>query len=127
MKQAGALIGVVIALGIGYYIYRAQLTPGPAGVSAPQQAIDTTGITADLLSIGQAERLYLASHGSYATLDQLQAEGDITFSGANRRGYNFTADLDDGQHFTITATPSDPSKTGWPTFSIDETMQVKQQ
>jgi len=127
MKQAGALIGVVIALGIGYYIYRAQLTSGPAGASAPQQEIDTTGITADLLSIGQAERLYLASHGSYATLDQLQAEGDITFSGANRRGYNFTAELDDGQHFTITAIPSDPSKAGWPTFSIDETMQVTRQ
>ena len=127
MKQAGALIGVVIALGIGYYIYRAQLTSGPAGASAPQQEIDTTDITADLLSIGQAERLYLASHGSYATLDQLQAEGDITFSGANRRDYNFTAELDDGQHFTITAIPSDPSKAGWPAFSIDETMQVTRQ
>jgi len=127
MKRAGALLGIVIALGIGYYIYRAQLAPGLGSAGPPRQQIDTTGIMADLLSAGQAERLYLASHGSYATLDQLQGDGDITFSGANRRGYNFTAGLDDGQHFTITATPSHPSKAGWPTFSIDETMQVKQQ
>lgn len=127
MKRAGALLGVVIALGIGYYIYRAQLAPGPGSAGPPHQQIETTGITSDLLSIGHAERLYLAGHGNYATLDQLQADGDITFSGVNRRGYNFTAEMDDGQHFTVTATPADPSEAGWPTFSIDETMQVKQQ
>ncbi len=126
MKRAGAFIGVVLALGISYYVYRAQLTPGPAGTSAPQQAIDTTGITADLISIGQAERAYLAVHGTYATLSQLQAEGDIAFSGVNRRGYNFTAVLDDGQHFTVTATPTSSSTAGWPTFSTDDTMRIRQ-
>ena len=125
MKSPAALVGVIIALGIGYYVYRAQVTPGPA--SAPEQAINTTGVTADLISIGQAERSYMAEHGTYATLDQLQSEGDITFSGVNRRGYNFTATLDDGQHFTISATPASPSTSGSPTFSIDETMQIRQQ
>ena len=124
MKRAGGLIGIVIALAIGYYVYRAQLAPAPGSSGPPQQQIDTTGVTADLLSIGQAERLYLASHGNYGSLDQLQADGGITFTGVNRRGYTFTADLDDGQHFTITATPADPSEAGWPTLSIDETMQV---
>lgn len=127
MNRAGALIGIVIALAVGYYLYRAQLAPAPGSAGPPQQQIDTTGITADLLSIGQAERLYLASHGSYGTLDQLQADGGITFTGANRRGYNFTADLDDGQHFTITATPDDPPEAGWPILSINETMQVNRQ
>lgn len=129
MKQTGALLGLVIALGVVYFVYRAQLSPAP-GSAAPAQQIDAMGVTADLLAAGQAERLYLASHGSYATLDQLHADGDITFSGANRRGYNFTAELDDGQHFRITATPagrSNQAKVDRPTFSIDETMQVKTQ
>ena len=124
MKRAGALIGVLIALAVGYFVYRAELTP-QAGMQKPTEQIDTTGITSDLLTIGQAERLYLARHDTYATVGQLQAEGDITFSGSHRRGYNFTAELDDGQHFTITATPADPSKAGWPSFSIDETLQTK--
>ena len=59
--------------------------------------------------------------------DDLQQDGSLTFSGANRRGYNYTAEVDDGQHFKITAKPSDPAKTSWPTLSIDETMQVTQQ
>jgi hypothetical protein len=88
--------------------------------------IDVVGVKTDLLAIAQAERLYLASHGSYASIDQLQQDGAISFSGTNRRGYNYAADLDDGQHFSITAAPSDPAKEGWPTLSIDENMQVTQ-
>ena len=69
----------------------------------------------------------MASHGSYASVDELQQDGSITFSGTNRRGYNYTAEVDDGQHFKITAAPVDPIKAGWPSLSIDETMQVTQQ
>jgi hypothetical protein len=60
-------------------------------------------------------------------VEELQGEGSLAFSGANRRGYNYTADVDDGQHFKITATPADPAKAAWPTLSIDETLQVTQQ
>ncbi|HKM52221.1 MAG TPA: hypothetical protein VJY33_02360, partial [Isosphaeraceae bacterium] len=65
--------------------------------------------------------------GSYASLDQLQQDGAISFSGASRRGYNYTAEVNDGQHFKITAAPSDPANQGWPTLSIDEKMEVTQQ
>ena len=37
------------------------------------------------------------------------------------------AEVDDGQHFKITAKPVDPAKASWPTISIDELMQVSQQ
>ncbi|HEV2178232.1 MAG TPA: hypothetical protein VGW33_13690 [Terriglobia bacterium] len=127
MKSAGAILGLVIALAIGYFVYKAEFARGPEGGAPPQEQIDTAGVTSDLVSIGQAERLYLAGHGSYATLDQLQQDGDITFSGANRRGYNYTAEVDDGQHFKVTAVPTDPAKAGWPTFTVDETMQVTRQ
>lgn len=131
MKKVGGLLGVVIALGIGYFIFKSQVTQlpqGPGGGAAPpKQIIDVVGVKNDLIAIGQAERLYLASNGSYATVDQLQQDGSITFSGTGRRGYNYVAEINDGQHFKITATPADPAKEGWPTLTIDETMQVTEE
>jgi hypothetical protein len=131
MKKVGGLLGVVIALGIGYFIFKSQvsqLPQGPGGSAAPpKQIIDTLGVKNDLIAIAQAERLYLAANGSYATVDQLQQDGSIAFSGTGRRGYNYVAEIDDGQHFKITATPADPAKDGWPKLAIDETMQVTEE
>ncbi len=127
MKSAGAVIALVIVLAIGWFIFKAQFEKGPTGGAPPQQVIDVVGVRNDLVAIGQAERLYLASHGTYATIDQLRDDGAITFSGTNRRGYNYVAEVQDGLHFKITATPADPEKQGWPTLSIDDTMQVTQQ
>ena len=126
MKKAAGLLGLVIALGVGYFIFKAQYTQGPTGGAPPKQVIDVVGVKNDLLAIAQAERMYLASHGTYASLEQLQQDGAITFSGTNRRGYNYTAEVS-GEHFRIVATPVDPAKAGWPTLAIDETMQVTQQ
>jgi hypothetical protein len=127
MKKAGGLLGLVIALGVGYYIFKAEMTQGPTGGAPPKAVIDVVGVKNDLLAIGQAERMYLASHGTYASVDQLQQDGAITFSGTNRRGYNYTAEVSGGEHFRIVATPSDPAKAAWPTLAVDDTMQVTQQ
>jgi competence protein ComGC len=127
MKAAASVLGLVIVLAIVWIVVKTQFTHGPTGVASPKQAIDVVGVKADLLAMGQAERLYLASHGSYASLDQLQEDGAISFSGTNRRGYNYTAEVDDGLHFKITAAPSGPVQQGWPTLSIDENMEVTQQ
>lgn len=127
MKKVGGLLGLVIALGVGYYIFKAQMTSGPAGGAPPQQTIDVAGVKNDLLAIGQAERMYLASHGTYASIEQLQQDGALQFSGTNRRGYNYSAEVSGGEHFRITATPADPAKAGWPTLTMDDTMQVVQQ
>jgi hypothetical protein len=127
MKKVGGLLGVVIVLAIGWFIFKTQFQQGPTGGAPPKEVIDVVGVKNDLLAIAQAERMYMASHGSYATLDQLQQEGSLAFSTANRRGYNYTATVDDGQHFTITAAPADPAKSEWPTLSINESMQVSQQ
>lgn len=119
-------MALLIAVAVVYFILKTQFAKGPGGGVPPQQVIDVAGVKNDLLAIAQAERLYLASHGTYATIDQLQQEGSITFSGVNRRGYNYVAELEGGEHFRIVATPSDPAKEGWPTLSIDETMQITQ-
>jgi len=127
MKAAGSILGLVIVVAIVWFVVKSQYTQGPTGGQPPKEVIDVVGVKNDLLNIAQAERMYLASHGSYVSVDALQQDGSITFSGTNRRGYNYTAEVDDGQHFKITATPSDPAKANWPTLSIDETMQVTQQ
>lgn len=127
MKKVGGLIGLILALGIGYFVYKAEFTQGPMGGAPPQQVIDTTGVENDLAAVANAERMYLAAHGTYASFDQLKQEAMTTFSDGSRRGYQYTVDFDDGQHFTITATPTDPAKKDWPTLSMNETMQILKQ
>lgn len=127
MRVVGGILGLVLVLAIILFVYKSQFTQGPAGSAPPMQTIDVTGVKTELIALGQAERLYLASHGSYASIDQLQQEGSTTLSNGSSRGYSYVADVDDGQHFKITATSSDPAKKNWPTLVIDETMQVSQQ
>jgi len=127
MRAAGSILALVIVMAIIWFVVKSQFSQGPTAGQPPKETIDVVGVKSDLLAIAQAERINLASHGSYASVDELQQDGSIAFSGASRRGYNYTADVDDGQHFKITAAPSDPAKAGWPTLSIDENMQVTQQ
>ena len=128
MRAVGSILGLVIVLAIIWFVVKSQFSQqGPTGGRPPMETIDVVGVKSDLLAIAQAERMYLASHGSYASVEELQGEGSLAFSGANRRGYHYAADVDDGQHFKITATPADPAKAAWPTLSIDETLQVTQQ
>lgn len=122
MKAAG-LLGIVLALGGAFYLYNAQLTKPGGTVAAPQEQIDVTGIRMALLEIGQAERTYVAAHGTYGTLEQLRAEGAPAI-GADRRGYVFRLDVNGSQSFIATATPTDPGTHEWPTLSIDASMQV---
>jgi len=127
MRAGGMIVGLVIVVAIVWFVVKTQFSQGPIAGRPPAETIDVIGVKGDLLTIAQAERMYLASHGSYASIDELQQDGSITFSGTNRRGYNYTAEVDDGQHFKITAAPGDPIKARWPSLSIDETMQVTQQ
>jgi len=127
MRVAGSVLGLLIVVAIVWFVMKSQYSQGPTGMQPPAETIDVVGVKGDLVSIGQAERVYLASHGTYASIDELQQDGSITFNGTNRRGYNYTADIDGGQHFKITAAPVDPAKANWPTLSIDESMQESQQ
>ena len=127
MRVAGSVLGLLFAVAIIWFIMKAQYGQGPAAMRPPAETIDVVGVKSDLLSIAQAERVYLATHGSYASIDELQQDGSITFNGTNRRGYNYTADFDGGHHFKITAAPVDPAKANWPTLSIDESMQETEQ
>jgi hypothetical protein len=125
MRSALTIAGLLVALGVGYFVYSKSLTSSGVAEAPPQQTIDVVGIKTHLLNIGQAERTYLAAHGTYGTIEQLQADGPASL-GTEQRGYIFTALPNGAQSFNVTATPTDPGKAGWPTLVIDETMVVTQ-
>lgn len=116
------LIGLLLVLGVAFYVYQQSATRS-LGDASPEEQIDTVAIRQRLLTIGQAERQYMAAHGKYATLEQLSQE-DLLPGGTEQRGYTFSAKLTGGSGFTITATPTDAKKTNWPTLEITESMTV---
>jgi hypothetical protein len=127
MRGIAGVAGLLIVLGAGYFVYHSYLArSGPAGpTDHPQEQIDVIDIRTNLLTIGQAERTYLNAHGAYGTIEQLQQDGPPSI-GTDNRGYVFSAAPNGATSFTVTATPTDPNKAGWPTLIITEAMQVTQ-
>jgi hypothetical protein len=123
MKGIFTIVGLLIALGVGYFLYAKSLTSAGVADAPPQQTIDTIDIKTNLMNIGQAERTYLVSHGSYGTLEQLQQDGPPALPAENR-GYVFSVTPNGAQSFTAVAAPTDPNRPGWPTLTIDERMVV---
>lgn len=119
--RAFGLIAVVLVLFAGFFIYQRSATEVMEGGS-PQEQIDVTAIRQRLLTIAQTERQYQASNGKYATLEELASE-QLLPGGVEQRGYTYTADIA-ATGFTITATPTDASKEGWPTLQVTEAMTV---
>jgi hypothetical protein len=123
MRAMATVLGLVIVVGGGYFVYNAYLSSRGLTTAPPQQQIDLVGVQGDLLTMANAERQYLATRGTYATLEQLQQEGLLT-GGTERRGYTYTAVVDGATAFTITGTPTSPVNAGWPVMTIDHTLQV---
>ena len=115
-------VGLLVVLGCGFYLYQRSAT-STLGDTSPQEQIDTVAIRQRLLAIGQTEKQYMASHGKYATLEQL-SEDSLLPGGTEQRGYTFTAAVNGATGFTITATPTDDDKADWPTLEITESMKV---
>ncbi len=129
MRGVVSLLGLVLVMAIGLFIYRSYFT-GSNGVNMvatgnPRAAIDIIGVKNDLNAMAQAERTFMALNGRYATLGELRSSGNLLIDPARgRQGYTYSADVSD-RRFTITATYSGPA-TGMPTLSINEIMQITQ-
>ena len=130
MRALMSLLGIVMVLAIGLFIYRSYFT-GPTGGATtlgsnnPRAVADVAGVKNDLLAMAQAQRAYLALNGRYASLDELQRSGDLQIDPSRGRlGYSYSAQVSD-RSFTITASYSGPA-TGMPTLSINQSMQVTQ-
>jgi len=128
------LIGLMVtaALGVGIYLYSLkQISPGPGMVAT--QAISTTGVQNDLIGIAQAERMYFAQNSTYTDLDTLVSSGTMNIARTGRDGYTYTAEAS-GNNFTVTACytapppemPQGVAPPHFPTYTIDQTMEVHQ-
>jgi hypothetical protein len=131
MRGLMSLLGIVMVVAVGMYIYQSYFT-GPAGTvttmgsNNPRAVADVAGVRNDLLAMAQAERAYMALNGRYATLDELRRSGDLQMDPSRGRlGYSYSAQISE-RSFLITASYSGPA-TGMPTLSIDQSMQVTQQ
>ena len=121
------LLGLLAALAIGYFVYRAyvgQTLPKSEGGGSPIQAISATGVKNDLIAIAQAQRSYFAEHGSYASLDTLASSGALTMTRTERDGYTYSAEAS-GSGFIVTARYSGPIAPPPPAYSIDQSMEVR--
>lgn len=124
MRAVFGFVGILMALGIGYFIYSTQIQNGSNGIPLPQQT-NFVAIRQDLLSLGRSEGLYLATNGSYATIEQLKSSGVTSIiPDGNRWGYKYSIEVEGAAHFIITARSIDSSRPDQPTLSIDETMQI---
>lgn len=130
MTRWMGLIGLLLAAGIGLFLYSKQMTsiaPGAGtGAASPRATIDVTGVRNDLLSFANAEKQQYALEGKYLSLDDLRAKG--TALPADRRGpYSYSADVSDSS-FRITATYNGEAQAGVPkTLSIGDTMTIETQ
>jgi Tfp pilus assembly protein PilE len=131
MKGLVSLL-VVAAIGLGIYAYTLkQAAPGQGMVVT--QNISVTGVKNDLVAIAQAERMYYAQNGSYADLPTLTSTGTMNIARTSRDGYTYSADST-GNSFTVTATytappvanPAGVTPPHFPTYTIDQTMEVHQ-
>ncbi|MBN1568604.1 MAG: type IV pilin protein [Acidobacteria bacterium] len=126
MRSVLGMAGLLIVLLTGYLIYSSQVRH-VTDDKPVVQPINYAAVRSDLLSLGQAERLFWAANGSYATLEQLRQSAIMgSLPGGSRSGYEYSIEVDGSAHFRITATPTDPARTDLPTLWIDETMQISQ-
>jgi hypothetical protein len=123
MGRALGFIGVLIAVGVGAYLYTQQAKSASVGGSSPRATIDTVGVKNDLMAIANAERRRLASDGKYVSLDDLRSNGDISMPGNTRGPYTYSVETSDSG-FHVVATYSGPDTQAPRSMSIDQTMQI---
>jgi hypothetical protein len=121
MRAVGPVVGLVIALGAGFVVFQRSASRG-SGQMQPREQIGTVAIRQRLVTIGESEQQYLATHGAYATLEELAGD-DLLPTGADLHGYSLSGALSGGG-FTITARPTEENQTDWPTLEITQGMQV---
>jgi hypothetical protein len=118
----GLLVTAVIVVA-GYWYFATRMQSG-ASKGNPAQVISSVGVQSDLLSIGEAERVYWAQHGAYASLDDLYSSGVLAAKKSGRDGYTYSVEAT-GSGFTATARCDATAAPGCQSFQVDQTMQVQ--
>lgn len=129
MRSALASVLVTLLIvGGGVYLYMRQMQPKGSGGS-PTAAISTVAVQTDILAIAQAERGYFALNNSYASLDELISSGSLKLPRPAPLGYTYSIETSP-KDFTVTARytgrPNDKPGTRFPTYVVDQRMQIRQ-
>ena len=125
MGRALGFVGLLLALGVGGYLYTHQ-GGGEQAAPATKTTVDVIGVKNDLISIANAERGYMALEGKYGTIEELVQKRSLSVAPSGRPGYTYSSEANGAAGFRIVATYDGPPDTGAPQrISIDETMQVK--
>jgi hypothetical protein len=125
MRGLASAAGLLIVALISVMAYKYFLTSGPSAgaASTPIATIDAVGAQNDLIAIAQAERMYQAQNGKYASLDDLISGGAMNLRKPSREGYTYEVDAsDDSFRATAQCVSTIP---GCHSYSVDQTMTVQ--
>src|SRR5260370_27303476 len=100
MRSVVGLLGLVVVLAVGLFIYKSYFTGGASattmGTNNVRAVADVTGVKNDLLAMAQAERAFMALNGHYASLEELHSSGDLTVDPSRvRPGSTSSSSIDD--------------------------------
>lgn len=121
MRVIMGFLVLVIALAVGYWFYASSLRT----IETKQNMVSVVGVKADLLSFANAERIYQATNGTYASEDQLYSSGTMKAQRSARDGYTYSWGTS-SEGFSIIARCQLKLSVPCPSFSIDQNMQIEQ-
>lgn len=123
LKILGVLV-VAAAIVLGFRFYTSK-RKAMASEMASERAVSAQGVKKDLLAFAHAERAYKASHGTYASEDELYKSGAMKQERPARDGYTYSWG-NSAIGFSVIARCQIKSSAPCPSFSIDQGMQLEQ-
>jgi hypothetical protein len=111
-------VGAAIAAGCWFYMSNKKAV-------ASQRAESAADVRRDLRAFARAERAYKASHGTYASLDELYSSGALKEERPARDGYTYSSGSSSTGFSIIARCQAQPS-TNCPSFEIDQSMELQQ-
>ena len=126
MRGLGNILGLLVVALIALLVYKFYFSSSQSngtGAATPMQTIDVVGVKNDLLSIAQAERVYMAQHGAYASLDDLTSSGALTMTKSGRDGYTYEVQFSGTDFHAIAHCPTS-TQPGCKDYLVGPSMEV---
>lgn len=117
-------LAVAAAIAAGCWFYMSKRKAAAVAL-ASQQKESAADVRRDLRAFARAERAYKASHGTYASLDELYSSGALKDERPARDGYTYSSGSSSIGFSIIARCQAQPS-TNCPSFEIDQSMELQQ-
>jgi hypothetical protein len=120
MQKTFVVLAIAVAIAVGFWIYTSKRK-----ALASERAVSAEGVKKDLVTFAHAERTYKASHGQYASLDELYSSGALKTEPPPRDGYTYSWGSS-AIGFSVIARCQLKTSAHCPSFAIDQSMQLQQ-